>query len=144
MSIEKKVRRIMMRLMAVAAALLMMAGVFAAFGKSVYASDNVKASDDSVYSFIVLDNEEVPLAPTPDTLPDYTTTMVICVNLLLLTVVIAIYSGSYFSYRDRVNALAPASGRDAKRLRDSSLIWHPIKRQRYIKEYEAKLASRYI
>ena len=134
-------RRMMIRLSAIMMALLLVAGVFALFEKETMAAD-VNAS--SQYTFMVLENEEVPLAPSPDNLPDYTASVILFVNLLIAGVFIGIYAYSYHSYRERVKALAPSLGKEAWRLKDSSLLWHPIKRQRYIKEYEAKLASRYI
>ncbi|MCR5330720.1 MAG: hypothetical protein K6E62_05980 [Lachnospiraceae bacterium] len=134
----------LIRLSAVALMLLLFSGVFMMSEKAAFAADAGALAKDGTYNFIVLENEEVPLAPSPEDIPDYTATVILCVNLLVIAVAVGIYSGAYFSFRDRVNAIVPSSGRDAKKLRDASLIWHPIKRERYFKEYEAKIASKYI
>ncbi|MCR5106842.1 MAG: hypothetical protein K6B28_01625 [Lachnospiraceae bacterium] len=109
------------------------------------AESNTDAGNDNAYTFIVLDeSDEVPLAPTIESTTDYSGYALLTVTLLVLLLALTVYVKGFNDYKRRVMSMNSLSDNEKKSLTSSSLFCHPIRRERYIKDCEADLASRFI
>ncbi|MCR4656290.1 MAG: hypothetical protein K5770_08700 [Lachnospiraceae bacterium] len=96
------------------------------------------------YDFVVLEDEEVPLAMAPERAKNKKAPVVWVVICALLLVGAGIYIIAFLRYRERVRLIEKNLSReDKKSLKDGCLMFHPMKRAEMADEIENELVSKY-
>ncbi len=96
------------------------------------------------YDFVVIEDNDVPLAMAPENAKSKKAPVVWVVICALLFVGIGIYIIAFIRYRERVKLIENNISReDKKSLKDGCLMFHPMKRAEMAEEIENELVSKY-
>jgi hypothetical protein len=104
-----------------------------------------KKNEVSNYDLVVLEDNEVPMAPAPDLHNKRTAPLIWMTVIGLALIGIAVYSISYVRFRERMRVIEKdLSYEDRRRLARHKVLLCPHKRDELADEIENEVVSRYI